>query len=145
MEMVNRNPTTRELHKFGGAMLLGFGIIAAVLWYFGPEPNTVAWAAVFEQKLAIALLALGVLLLGVSYGPRSIAQPTYVAWMSVAMRLGTVVTFLLLTVLFFVLLPVFSLIRFADPLRLKLKPAGESYWEEHKHHESTLERASRPF
>jgi hypothetical protein len=42
------------------------------------------------------------------------------------------------------LLPVFSLIRFSDPLRFKLKSGG-SYWEDHPPHEPTLERTMRPF
>jgi hypothetical protein len=65
--------------------------------------------------------------------------------MSVAFFIGGIMTVVLLSILFVVLLPVFSLIRFADPLRMRLKPPGESYWEEHKHHDSTLERTARPF
>jgi len=71
--------------------------------------------------------------------------PVYVGWMSAAFAIGAVMTVVLMTVLFIVLLPLFSLTRLADPLRMKLKPAGESYWEDHKHHESTLERTARPF
>ena len=81
----------------------------------------------------------------ISLGPRSVATPVYVVWMTAAMWIGRVMTPVLLTALFVVLLPVFSLIRLGDPLRLKLKPKGESYWEDHKHHESTLERTARPF
>ena len=65
--------------------------------------------------------------------------------MTLAGAIGTVVTFVLLSVLYFVFLPIFSLIRFKDPLRLKMPPKATSYWEEHKHHESTLERTARPF
>ena len=145
MQAVNRNPNKAELIKFGLAMVFGFGVIGALLWYFGPDPRTAAWVAAGSQKLAIALWALGAALLLISIGPGSVARPVYVGWMSVAFLLGGVVTVVLLTVLFIVLLPIFSLIRLKDPMRLRLRPAGESYWEDHKHHESTLERTIRPF
>jgi len=142
---VNRNPSTRELRKFGGAMLLGFGVIGTALWYFAPHPNTFVWTGAGRQALGAGLWGLGLLLLAVSFGPRGAARAVYVGWMSAAVALGAVMTVVMLSLLFVLLLPVFSLIRFSDPLRLRLKPAGESYWEDHKHHESTLERTARPF
>lgn len=145
MHQVNRNPSSAELHKFGWAMVLGFGVIGTVLWYVGPEPNGWAWAGVAPQKVAIATWILGPVLLAISFGPPAVARPVYVAWMTAATYIGVVMTFVLLSVLFVVLLPVFSLIRLKDPLRLKLAPPGESYWEDHVHHESTLERTARPF
>jgi hypothetical protein len=145
MQVANKNPGPRELRQFGAAMLLGFGVLGVVLWYFGPEPNTWRWIGAAPQKAALVLVGLGLVLAAISVGPRAIARPVYVGWMTAAAAMGTVMTFVLLSVLFFVLLPVFSLIRLGDPLRLRLRPAGESYWEDHKHHESTLERCARPF
>ena len=145
MQAVNRNPSSTELHRFGGAMVLGFGIIGAVLWYVGPDPNGWSWTGIVGQKVAVAAWVLGVALLLISFGPQSLARPVYVTWMSVASCIGTVVTFVLLSVLFLVLLPFFSLIRLKDPLRMNLLGSGESYWEDHRHHESTLERTIRQF
>ncbi len=142
---VNRNPSASELHKFGWAMVLGFGILGGLLWYLGPDPNGFAWVDAGAQHVAIVCWILGPALLAIAHLPRSVAVPIYVGWMSAAMFLGAIMTAVLMTVLFIVLLPVFSLIRFADPLRMKLKPADESYWEDHRHHESTLERTARPF
>jgi len=76
--------------------------------------------------------------------PSRLGRPLYVAWMTGAMAIGAVMSTVLLTVLYFVLLPVFSLIRFKDPLRLKLKAEG-SYWEDPSPHEATLDRTSRQF
>lgn len=145
MQLVNRNPDRRELRKFGLAMIGGFGVLGAVLWYVGPDPNTLAWTGAGRQAFAPVLWGLGAVLLAVSLGPRRLAVPVYVAWMSAAFAIGGVMTVVLMSVLFVTLLPVFSLVRLKDPLRLRLKPAGESYWEDHKHHESTLERTARPF
>ena len=145
MHAVNHDPSSTELHTFGGAMLLGFGIIGAVLWYVGPEPNGWPWTGIVQQKVAAAALILGLALFLTSFGPRPVARGVYVVWMTGAMYLGVVMTFVLLSVLFFVLLPVFSLIRLKDPLRMKLLRSGTSYWEKHEHHESTLERTIHPF
>ena len=67
--------------------------------------------------------------------------------MSVTVPIGIAVSTVLLTVLYFVLLPVFSVIvRFGDPLRKKLSRGGaESYWEDHKPYEVTLDRMERLF
>lgn len=145
MHGVNLNPQASDLRGFGWAMAAGFGVLGAILWYAGPEPNGVAWVGVRAQKVAIVLWCLGALMWAVSFGPIGLARPVYIVWMTVAMKIGAVMTVVLLSVLFVTLLPIFSLIRLADPLRLKLKPRGESYWEDHTHHESTLERTIRPF
>lgn len=52
-------------------------------------------------------------------------------WKRVTGRIGRFQTQVLVTVLYFVVVPVFSLIRFADPLRLKLwkqKRHAPTYW-----------------
>ena len=145
MEAVNRNPSASELRKFGWAMVLGFGIIGTILWYAGPEPNGWRWIGVYQQWLAVGLWSLGLVLPLIAHGPVSLARPVYVGWMTVAVFIGTKMTFVGLSVLYFVLLPIFSLIRLKDPLRMKLLGPGASYWEDHRHHESTLERTSRQF
>ena len=92
----------------------------------------------------MALWILGGVVAILSLTSPSIGKPIYVAWMSVAAAIGFVTVPLLLTILYFVLLPVFSLIRFKDPLRLKLR-RGDSYWEPHTPIDATIERMQRPF
>lgn len=145
MQLVNKNPSPADLHKFGWAMLAGFGVLGVLLWWVWPDPNTLAWTGAGHQKAAIALWALGAVLWAISFGPKVIARPVYVGWMSTAMVIGTIMSVVMLSVLFIVFLPIFSLIRLSDPLRMKLAPPGASYWEDHVHHESTLERTARPF
>lgn len=145
MFTVNRDPDARELRKFAAAMLAGFGVLGAISWYVAPDPNGFAWQSARGQYVALGLWGAGVALALIGIGPKAVARPVYVAWMSVAMVMGTVVTTVLLSLMFVLLLPVFSLIRLGDPLRMKLRPAGESYWEDHTHHASTLERTIRPF
>ena len=103
------------------------------------------WSGSGLQIAAVCLPALGAALLVLSLTAVELTKRIYVAWMSVATPIGIVMSTLMLTVLYFVLLPVFSLIvRRADPLRKRLSDA-DRYWEDYKPHEATLERMRRPF
>lgn len=149
MFTVNKNPTPSDLHKFGWAMLAGFGVIGLILW-LAPwvktgEAANLAWAGTGAQLLAIALWMLGVALFAASFAPAPVGRHVYVAWMSATVPLGIAMSMVMLTVLFVLLLPVFSLIvRFGDPLRKKLT-SQKSYWEDYKPYEPTLERMKRQF
>ena len=132
MKPVKRNPSSRELRAFGIAMLGGFAVIGGLIaWRLGVNPA------------AIVCWTLGPALFLCSFW-KPIGQPIYYVWMTGAMYLGMVVTTILLSLLYLLFVPVFSLIRLKDPLRYKLKPTG-SYWEDHKPHEATIERMKRPF
>lgn len=146
---VNKNPTTKDLHRFALAMLLGFGVIGAVVWcsawWRTGDRGLLGWSALPNQITALVLWALGIALCLAGYGPHKTARAVYVVWMTLGMKIGVVASTILLTVLFVILLPVFSMIvRFGDPLRKKLF-AGGTYWENHKPHDPTLERTQRPF
>ena len=149
MFTVNKNPTRDDLRKFGVAMLIGFGFIGAILflspWLKTRDTQSLDWAGTGLQVAAVVLVVLGIGLFLLSYAVPAAAKPVYVVWMSVAIRIGIVMTTFMLSILFFVLLPVFSLIvRLGDPLGKKLKAEG-SYWEDYKPHEATIERMERPF
>ena len=131
MFAVNRNPSSAVLRSFGRAMLGGFLVLGALLWYRG------------AHTAAFVLWTLGAVLFATSL-VSALGRPVYVAWMTGAMFLGGIATTVGLTVLFVLFLPFFTLIRFSDPLRRKLRAHG-SYWEPHKPHEATLERCERPF
>lgn len=143
---VNRNPSREDLRSFGLVILVGLGVIGALLWSYGGDDVgwRLGWQGNGGQHLAIGLWVLGVVVAVVTLTSVSAGRPVYVVWMTLAMWMGMVMVPVLLTVLFVVFLPVFSLIRFADPLRMKLK-AGGTYWEDHTPHEATIERMRRPF
>jgi hypothetical protein len=149
MFTVNKNPTDGDLRKFGRAMLIGFGVLAVALWMIvwwrGGRADMFSWSGSALEVTAACLAALGVALCVVSLASTSAAKPIYIVWMSVSVRIGIVMSTILLTVLFAVLLPVFSLIvRLGDPLRKRLV-AGGTYWEEYKGHDATIDRMRRPF
>lgn len=130
---INRDPSADELRKFGGAMVLGFGVIGGIVFWAG------------AASVAIGLWSLGVALLLLTRVSLSASKPVYVVWMTVASFVGIVMSTVLLTLLYVTLVPVFSLIvRRGDPLRKRLHD-GESYWEDYRAHEPTLERCQRPF
>ena len=149
MLTVNRNPKPRDLHQFGWAMLVGFGVIGSLLWAVprlrDGGADICSWSGTGAQIASVCLWGLGVGLFTLSLLAPGVAKPVYVVWMSVAVAIGTVASIVLLTLLFVFFLPVFSIVvRFGDPLRKKLKPSG-SYWETYKPYEPTLERMKRPF
>jgi len=130
---VNRNPTVAEVRKFGLTILLGLGVIGLLLWYWR------GW-----MNVAAVLGIIGAVVAAVSFASHAAGSRLYVAWMLFGAGIGRVMLPIVMTIMFLIFLPFFSLIRFWDPLRMKLKPTG-SYWEPHKPHEPTLERMRRPF
>ena len=151
MRAVNKNPDLDELRSFGWVMLCGLAVLGIVLWYasikvpggWWPQGGWV-WKGGAKQTVAVMFWTLGPLLWVISRIAPTLARRVYVVWMTGATYMGTVTTFVLLSLLFLIALPVFSLIRFTDPLRLRLLKSG-SYWEKPKPHEATLERMARPF
>lgn len=147
MFQVNRNPSESDLRKFGRAMLIGFGAIAVVLWIgaaWRSGTSASAWTGAGAQISAIVLTSLGAGLFALSRASLTMTKTVYVGWMATTAPVGIVMSTILLTLLFVLILPMFSLIvRMADPLRKKL--GGATYWEDYKMHEPTLERMRRPF
>ena len=116
---------TRELRKFGlvvGAVLAALGLL---LWARGKVH--------FPWLLAPGL----VLLAGGAALPKAL-KPVYIAWMALALALGFVVSHVVLTLFFFlVITPVGWAARLLgkDFLRLKPDPHAPTYWlprERHK-------------
>jgi hypothetical protein len=144
MLTVNKNPTSRDLHWFAAAMLVGFPAVSALLYLASrarPDDG-------LDSK-GLVVLAASLSLVGVVAGLLTLislrtGRKLYVLWMTVTVPVGVVMSTLLLSVLYFLFLPVFSLIvRRHDPLRKRM--GGASYWEDHKTHEPTLDRMRRPF
>jgi hypothetical protein len=150
MQMVNRNPSVREVQNFGLINLVGLLVIGGLLWLaeWHKLRNGQAlahWSGATLQCLAVGLSALGVLTGVVTLASNTAGRRVYVVWMTGAAGIGIAMTFMLLTILYVVVLPIFSLIRLKDPLRLRRRGPDESYWEEHVDHPATPERTLRPF
>lgn len=148
MFTVNRNPTRDDLRKFGRAMLFGFGILGGVLWFLHArkaEIGLASWDGSGAQIASIVMWAAGVFCFLISLASAAITKRIYIIWMSATVPIGLFMSTVMLTAMFIVILPIFSLIvRRGDPLRKKLTVGG-TYWEEYKPHEATIERMRRPF
>ncbi len=146
---VNKNPTPKELRQFGVVMVIGFTIISVLVWlspWFGNwDASKLSWTGTSRQGTAIGLFVLGAVLCVIGLTASEFARIVYVVWMTVGGKIGIVMSTLMLSLLFFLFLPVFSLIvRWGDPLRKKLSD-DDSYWEDYKPHEPTIERMQRLF
>jgi hypothetical protein len=150
MFTVNRNPSPQELRKFGSAMWLGFGVIAALIWWRSwakaeAPRGFLDWSGSGWQMASVLLFVLGAGLFAISRISPSLTKTINVTWMSLFVPVGVFMSTMLLSVVFFVFLPIFSLIvRLNDPLRKKLH-AGATYWEDYRHYEPSFDRMRRLF
>jgi len=94
------------------------------------------------------LLTLGLVLLGLgAISPRTLKY-IYLGWMGLALVLGFVVSHVILTVFFFlVITPIGLIARLAgkDFLRLKLDRQDKSYWIPREHKRKAAEDYERQF
>jgi hypothetical protein len=135
-----KTPTpSSELRKFG----LSVGPIVALLCAFGfwRDSYAVGMGRWIFFAISGALIVLGAL------APRSLALP-YRAWMAFAQVMNRVMTTLLLTVFFIVIItPVGLLQRLFSKKGLQEppKPPGESYWRAPDKDPRGKERYGQPF
>lgn len=149
MTTVNRQPARVELRKFAFAMLIGFGVLGALVWLVAERRatgNWFRWSGGGPTWPVLVLWLAGLGLAGSTRLPYSFARPVYVAWMTGSSWIGVVMSHVVLTLLYFLLLPPFALIvRWKDSLRRRLEPEKKSYWEPCEPSEPTMERMRRMF
>jgi hypothetical protein len=118
---INWTPTPRELRKFGLAMIVGFALIGTVFLLVLGRPNA-----------AIACYIFGAIAGILGLTGSKIALPVYWAWMAVAYVMGNIISRVLLTLFFYLLITPTGLLRrfFGhDPLQLHRR-ATASYWHD---------------
>lgn len=120
---INWKPTNQDLRKFGLTLIIGFGLIGAL----------VGWKKSWEAAYWMWAVSAGVGLLAIVTPPLS--KPFYWVWMGVAFVMGTVVSTVILTLIFYLIFtPVGILMRLLgrDPLKLKKTSfTGGTYWQKH--------------
>ncbi len=112
-------PSNTDLRKFGAVMAVGFAIIAAITFWRGHEP---AWQIL--AGISGFFLVFGLIL------PR-VLRPIEWVWMKFAHVLGIVMTYVIVTLTFFlVMTPMGLMLRLfgKDLLSLKLNKSAASYW-----------------
>jgi hypothetical protein len=126
---IDFDPDEHTLRQFGWIALVGFGLLAALAWF---EKLIFAFGLGDARPLVAAvLLALGVLaaVLGLAYPKAN--RFLYVGLTLVAFPIGFVLSYVILTTLFFAVIgPIGVLMRMLghDPMHRTLEPDAETYW-----------------
>jgi hypothetical protein len=134
-----RAKTNKELRSFGLSVGAVFGVLGALgFWSDSYEIGAGRWTLF---ALAAALILPGAL------APRALALP-YRLWMAIAGVMNRVMTILLLTVFFVVIITPIGLVQrlFSKKgLHEPPKPPGESYWRLPDPDPRGKERYEQPF
>jgi len=125
----------KTLRNFGLVMAIPLLLIAAYLLWKGraSAPYLLAVSALFAL--------LGLIL------PK-VLKPVYIGWMTFANYLSIVVTYIVLTLFFFIVLtPVSLVIKILgkDLLLQRLDPDASSYWVDANSYEDDINRYTKPF
>ncbi len=114
-----KRPTRKDLRKFGAIMAAGFAVIAAIAFWREHAPTWQVLAGISGFFLIFGLILPDVL------------RPIEFVWMKFAYILGTIMTFIIVTLTFFIVItPIGLLTRIAgkDLLSLKFNKNLPSYW-----------------
>jgi len=127
---IDWNPDRAGYRKFGTAVFVGFTLLGALAWLLGGSlaATRATGSMVWGPLPWFTLVPAGVLLLSV-LAPRA-CRPLYIAWMGVAFVMGTLVSNVLLAVIYWVLFGAIAAIfrlRRRDRLVLR-EPLGASTW-----------------
>ncbi|MCG3203650.1 MAG: hypothetical protein KCHDKBKB_00321 [Elusimicrobia bacterium] len=119
---INWRPSTSELRKFGWTILIGFGIIGLIIFFKGnPQIAYRIWGG----AVAICLLTLTL---------PSLSKPFYWIWMGIALVLGTVMSRVVLSLIFFLILtPValfFRLVKRDELRRRRHAKEEQTHWRD---------------
>jgi len=110
----------RSLQKFAAVLSSALLLVGAYLFFFKTDAGTTLWiVALILMLLAVALLR-----------PQWL-RPLHVAWMALAFALGGLISRLLLTLLFYVVLtPLGLVLRLfgKDFMQRKAQKNGAGYW-----------------
>jgi len=110
----------KEIKKFGLVIMVALTIIAAIIYFNSRDLIILAW-----------LLGSGIILLVFAFLLPKVLVPIYKIWMSFAFILGSIISRVILTILFyFIITPIGITIKILgkDILSLKIEREKESYW-----------------
>jgi len=118
---INWNPDAAGYRSFGRAVFVGFTLIGLVLWWMWGTTGHLPWfIGVSGAVYALTLIA-----------PRA-SRPLYVVWMGIAFVMGTIISTILLALIYWVLFGFVALcFRLKGRDRLRLRGPGGSTWVTH--------------
>ncbi|NOY75755.1 MAG: hypothetical protein GXP32_08185 [Kiritimatiellaeota bacterium] len=125
---INWKPDEAAISAYGRTMLMGFAIIAGLLFLVGIFRNP------FDEAVATPLVVFlaGFFIYALSRLGADVCKPVYLVWHFLAACLGIVVANLMLFLFFYLVFAPFALLaRWTtgrDPLALKKDPERKTYW-----------------
>jgi len=120
---INWNPNNKDLRIFGLTLIIGFGLIGGL--FFWRESLTVA------KWMWMGSIGIG----GLAILAPPLSRPFYFLWMGLAFVMGTIVSFLILSLIFYgIITPVGMMMRLIGRdalLRKKEATKKQTYWHKH--------------
>jgi ABC-type uncharacterized transport system permease subunit len=117
---INRNPTDKDLRWFGLLLAAFFAVVGAIVWW-----------RTGQTRVPALLVGCGAGLSAVYYLVPRLRRPLFLGWMYAAWPVGTLVSMVLLALVYFlVVTPIGLLVRLVshDPLRRAFDSRLTSYW-----------------
>lgn len=130
-------PIRKELRDYGLVMGAAITLLGCVRWWWHDFEHFPVWFV----AVAAVFAAVGLII-------PEILRPIYWAWMRFALGMNWVVTRVLLTTVFVVMIipgRVILLLRGKDPLKRAWDPEALTYWEEPEEQPEELERYFNQF
>ena len=120
---INKDPSRRELHWFGGIFGIFFGLIGGLIWwrFDAPGVTRVLWVG------AATILVF-------FYAFPKIRRPVYLGWMYASFPIGWVVSHTILALIYYLLFtPMGLLMRLfnRDTMQRRFDRSGKTYWVPH--------------
>ena len=124
-------PATKppSMRVFGLVLLIGFGLLGGLALWSGRDADS-TW----RVAIGVVLLSLGSIVFLWSLVSPSTLPPIYRGWMRFGQGIGTVVSTVLLAILYFVVFTIVGgLMRLVgtDPLERRITRGPGSYWRKH--------------
>jgi len=130
---IDWNPDRKDTRKFGITVFVGFAILGALTWFFGGSLHATRETGrfVWGPLPWFTLLPAVVLVLSL-FAPRA-CRPFYLAWMGFAFVMGTVMSTVLLAIVYWIVfgsIATLFRLRRRDRMALHEPAGGASTWVE---------------
>lgn len=122
---LNWKPGKRELRSFGAVFMGGFLVIGLVK-YFWPF----SWLLTKNETFGLWAMGIGVVVGAIGLTGTKLALPFYWAWLGIAFVMGSVMSRVIMTLIYYLVftpMSLFGKLIGRDRLQLK-KPKGNTYW-----------------
>ena len=126
---IDLRPDTKTLRQFGFIALAGFTLLAFLAWREALVFSIGLGGA--REPLALAFVAVGVVAAFFSAVAPAANRPLYVGLTLLALPIGFVLSYVILTLLFYAIIaPIGLILRIAgkDPLQRGFLPDAQTYW-----------------